>query len=47
LKKGHFCMFKIAMQGVSFWHFHVYRLYHELAHPLYFSPFFLSTFIVI
>jgi hypothetical protein len=23
-KKWHFCLFKIATQGVSLWHFHVY-----------------------
>jgi hypothetical protein len=26
--KWHFCLFKIAMQGVSLWHFHVYMYYN-------------------
>jgi hypothetical protein len=25
--KRHFCLFKIAIQGVSFWYFHVYTYY--------------------
>jgi hypothetical protein len=27
-KKWHFCLFKIATQGVSLWHFHVYMNYN-------------------
>jgi hypothetical protein len=34
-ERKHFCLFKIATQGVSLWHFHV--LYPELVHPLHFS----------
>jgi hypothetical protein len=26
-KKWHFCLLKIAIQGVSLWHFHVYLYY--------------------
>jgi hypothetical protein len=26
-KKWHFCLFKIAIKGVSLWHFHVYLSY--------------------
>jgi hypothetical protein len=27
-EKRHFCLFKIAMQGVSLWHFHVCMYYN-------------------
>jgi hypothetical protein len=29
-KKWHFCLFKIATQGISLWHFHVYITMHEV-----------------
>jgi hypothetical protein len=35
-KNWHFCLFKIATQGVSLWHFHV-CMYYSLVHILYFS----------
>jgi hypothetical protein len=28
LKKRHFCLHKIALQGISLWHFHVYMYYN-------------------
>jgi hypothetical protein len=27
-KKRHFCLFKILIQGISLWHFHVYMYYN-------------------
>jgi hypothetical protein len=27
-KKRHFCLFNIATQGVSLWHFHIYMYYN-------------------
>jgi hypothetical protein len=40
-KKWHFCLFKIATQGVSLWYFHVYMYYS----PIWvISSIFLSTF---
>jgi hypothetical protein len=33
-KKSHFCLFNIAIQGVSLWHFHVYMYYN----PNWFIP---------
>jgi hypothetical protein len=42
-KKWHFWLFKIATQGVSLWHFHVYMYYKpNLVHTLYFASFYLS-----
>jgi hypothetical protein len=40
-KNWHFCLFKIVIQGVSLWHFHLYMYYN----PLWFitSIFVLST----
>jgi hypothetical protein len=39
-KKWHFCLFQIATQGVSLWHFHVYMYYN----PNWFiSPIFLLS----
>jgi hypothetical protein len=35
LKKWHFCLFKIAIQGISLWHFHV----HMNFNPSWFIPF--------
>jgi hypothetical protein len=37
-EKGHFCLHKIAIQGISLWHFHVYGISSS---PLFFS--FLSS----
>jgi hypothetical protein len=28
-KKWHFCLFKVGIQGVSLWHFHVYMYYNQ------------------
>jgi hypothetical protein len=28
-KKWHFCLFKIAIQGVDLWHFHVFMYYNS------------------
>jgi hypothetical protein len=41
LKKMHFCLFKIALQGVSLWHFHVHMFYNSNRFML--SIFLLST----
>jgi hypothetical protein len=46
-RKWHFCLFKIAIQGVSLWHFRTYVLEPELAHLLYFSPFYLSPLLML
>jgi hypothetical protein len=32
-KKWHFCLFRIATQGVSLWHFHVYMYSNLLYQP--------------
>jgi hypothetical protein len=42
--KWHFCLFKIATQGASLWHFHVYMYYN----PNWFisSVFLLSTLVL-
>jgi hypothetical protein len=40
-------LFKIAIQGVSLWHFHVYMYYPELVHLLYFSSFYLSRLLMV
>jgi hypothetical protein len=34
LKKRYFCLYKIAIQGVSLWYFHVYTYYN----PNWFIP---------
>jgi hypothetical protein len=41
-KKWHFCLFKVATQGVSLWHFHVY-IYYNLNWFIYI--FLLSTLV--
>jgi hypothetical protein len=38
----HFCLFKIATQGVSLWHFHVYMYYNQ---NWFISSTFLSTLV--
>jgi hypothetical protein len=40
-EKRRFCLFKIAIQGVSLWHFYVYMYYKS---NWFISLFFLSTF---
>jgi hypothetical protein len=45
-EKWHFCSVKIAIQGVSLWHVHVYALYIKLVH-LYFSSFYLTPFLMV
>jgi hypothetical protein len=42
-EKKHFCLFKVAVQGISFWHFHSYMYYNS--NCLIPSIFFLSTLI--
>jgi hypothetical protein len=42
-KKWHFCLFRIAVQGVSLWHFHVY-MYYNPNWPIS-SVFLLSTLV--
>jgi hypothetical protein len=41
-EKRHFCLFKMAIQGVSLWYFHVY-MYYKLKWFIH-SIFLLSTF---
>jgi hypothetical protein len=45
-KKWQFCLFKIATQGVSLWHFHVHMHIPHWIH-LYFSSFYLSPFLMV
>jgi hypothetical protein len=46
-KKPHFCLFKIATQGVSLWHFHDTCVITQPVHFLYFSSFYLSPLLIV
>jgi hypothetical protein len=41
-EKWHFCLFKIATQGVSLWHFHIYMYYNP---NMFIFIFLLSTLV--
>jgi hypothetical protein len=44
-KKWHFCLVKVAIRGVSLWHFHVYMYYN--LNWLYFSSFYLTPLLMV
>jgi hypothetical protein len=45
-EKRHFCLFRVSLQEVSLWHFHVYMYYIRIGHALHFSPFYLSPILM-
>jgi hypothetical protein len=46
IRKWHFYLFRIATQGDSLWHFHVYMYYSSIWF-MYFSSFYLSPFFIV